>query len=77
LWGGREGLEVEASKNPVESVKRYREAVEFLAHYIRGQGYAMRIAIAPKPKNVAARRHFSGDHRPRAGVHQLAGPRDS
>jgi xylose isomerase len=49
MWGGREGLEVEASKNPVESVKRYREAVEFLAHYIQGQGYAMRIAIEPKP----------------------------
>jgi len=49
MWGGREGLEVEASKDPVESVKRYREAVEFLAHYIQGQGYAMRIAIEPKP----------------------------
>jgi len=49
MWGGREGLEVEASKNPVESVKRYREAVEFLAHYIRDRGYAMRIAIEPKP----------------------------
>jgi xylose isomerase len=49
MWGGREGLEVEASKNPVESVKRYREGVEFLAHYIQSQGYAMRIAIEPKP----------------------------
>ena len=49
MWGGREGLEVEASKNPVEAVKRYREAVEFLAHYINGQGYGMRIAIEPKP----------------------------
>jgi xylose isomerase len=49
MWGGREGLEVEVSKNPVESVKRYREAVEFLAHYIQGQGYNMRIAIEPKP----------------------------
>jgi xylose isomerase len=49
MWGGREGLEVEASKNPVESVKRYREAVEFLAHYIQDQGYAMRIAMEPKP----------------------------
>jgi xylose isomerase len=49
MWGGREGLEVEVSKDPVESVKRYREAVEFLAHYIQGQGYAMRIAIEPKP----------------------------
>jgi len=49
MWGGREGLEVEASKNPVESVKRYREGVEFLAQYIQSQGYAMRIAIEPKP----------------------------
>ena len=49
MWGGREGLEVEASKNPVESVKRYREAVEFLARYITDQGYGMRIAIEPKP----------------------------
>jgi xylose isomerase len=49
MWGGREGLEVEASKNPVESVKRYREGVEFLAHYIQDQGYGMRIAIEPKP----------------------------
>src|SRR5262245_30862894 len=49
MWGGREGLEVEASKNPVESVKRYREAVEFLAHYIQSPRYGMRIAIAPKP----------------------------
>ena len=49
MWGGREGLEVEASKNPVESVKRYREAVQFLAHYIQDQGYGMRIAMEPKP----------------------------
>lgn len=49
MWGGREGLEVEASKNPVESVKRYREAVEYLAHYIQDQDYGMRIAIEPKP----------------------------
>lgn len=49
MWGGREGLEVEASKNPVEAIKRYREAVDFLAHYIRDQGYQMRIAIEPKP----------------------------
>lgn len=49
MWGGREGLEVEASKNPLESVKRYREAVEFLAHYTQDQGYGMRIAMEPKP----------------------------
>ncbi len=49
MWGGREGLEVEASKNPVEAIKRYREGVEFLAHYIQDSGYQMVIAIEPKP----------------------------
>jgi xylose isomerase len=49
MWGGREGLEVEASKDPVEALRWYREGVEFVAHYIRDQGYAMRVAIEPKP----------------------------
>src|SRR5438067_402954 len=49
MWGGREGLEVEASKNPIEAIKRYREGVEFLGHYIKDNGYGMVIAIEPKP----------------------------
>jgi xylose isomerase len=49
MWGGREGLEVEASKNPVEAIKRYREGVEFLAHYIKDNRYRMVVAIEPKP----------------------------
>jgi xylose isomerase len=49
MWGGREGLEVEASKNPVEAIKRYREGVEYLAHYIHDNRLQMRIAIEPKP----------------------------
>ena len=49
MWGGREGLEVEASKNPLEAIKRYREGVEFLAHYIKDNRYSMVVAIEPKP----------------------------
>jgi xylose isomerase len=49
MWGGREGLEVEASKDPKESIKRYREGVEFLAHYILDNKYGMRVAMEPKP----------------------------
>ena len=49
MWGGREGLEVEASKNPVEAIKRYREGVEFLAHYIKDNQLPMVVAIEPKP----------------------------
>ena len=32
LWGGRKGAEVNASKNPMEAVKRFREAVNYLAN---------------------------------------------
>jgi xylose isomerase len=49
MWGGREGLEVEASKDAVEVFERYREGVEYLAEYIHGNAYKMRIAIEPKP----------------------------
>src|SRR5512143_2139236 len=30
FWGGREGVESDASKDPVESLKRYREALNFI-----------------------------------------------
>ena len=49
MWGGREGLEVEASKDPKDAIKRYREGVEFLAHYILENKYGMRVAMEPKP----------------------------
>jgi len=49
MWGGREGLEVEASKDPIESLRRYREGVEFLAHYVLATRSGMRVAIEPKP----------------------------
>ncbi|HYY55627.1 MAG TPA: xylose isomerase [Candidatus Dormibacteraeota bacterium] len=49
MWGGREGLEVEASKDPRDAIKRYRDGVEFLAHYILDNRYGMRVAMEPKP----------------------------
>jgi xylose isomerase len=49
LWGGREGVETDASKDPVESLKRYREALNFICGYVRDQHYDLRIALEPKP----------------------------
>jgi xylose isomerase len=49
LWGGREGTEVGAAKDPRDALDRYREAVDLLADYAVGQGYGMRFAIEPKP----------------------------
>ncbi|HEY7831968.1 MAG TPA: xylose isomerase [Ktedonobacterales bacterium] len=49
FWGGREGTESDAAKDPVESLKRFREAINFLCAYARDQGYALRFALEPKP----------------------------
>ncbi|HOM99881.1 MAG TPA: xylose isomerase [Acidobacteriota bacterium] len=49
FWGGREGVESDATKDPVESLKRFREAVNFLTAYVRDQGYDLKFALEPKP----------------------------
>jgi xylose isomerase len=49
FWGGREGSEADASKDPREAIKRYREAMNFLCEYVVDQGYEMRLALEAKP----------------------------
>ena len=49
FWGGREGTEVDASKDPVTAAKRFREALDFLADYGVSQHYGYRFALEAKP----------------------------
>jgi len=49
FWGGREGAESDAAKNPVDGVKWMREALNFLCGYSRAQGYDYRFALEAKP----------------------------
>jgi xylose isomerase len=49
FWGGREGAEVDAAKDPVEAIKRFREAIDFLCEYARDQKYDLRFALEAKP----------------------------
>jgi xylose isomerase len=49
FWGGREGVEAEACRDPREAVKRMREAVDFLCAYVVEQGYDLRFALEAKP----------------------------
>ncbi|CEK12404.1 xylose isomerase [Chthonomonas calidirosea] len=49
FWGGREGVETDASKDPREALKRYRECLNFLAEYDIEKGYNFKFAIEPKP----------------------------
>lgn len=49
LWGGREGFDTGAARDPVAALERYREAIDFLCAYITDQGLDLKIALEPKP----------------------------
>ena len=49
FWGGREGTETDASKDPVTSIKRSRAAMNFLCEYVVDQGYDLKFALEAKP----------------------------
>lgn len=49
FWGGREGTETDASKNPLEAGKRFREAMNFFCAYALDQGYDLKFALEAKP----------------------------
>ena len=49
FWGGREGTETDAGKDPMTAVKRSREAMNFLCEYVLDQGYDLKFALEAKP----------------------------
>ena len=49
FWGGREGVEVDSSKDPIEAGKWFREALNFLCEYVLASGYNIKFSIEPKP----------------------------
>jgi len=49
FWGGREGAEVDAAKDPMEAIKRFRDAINYLCEYARDQRYNLRFALEAKP----------------------------
>jgi xylose isomerase len=49
MWGGREGVETNAGKDPRAALAWYREAVNFLCEYVRSQRYELRFALEAKP----------------------------
>ncbi len=49
FWGGREGVETDAAKNPLDAIKRNREAMNFLCEYVLDQGYDLKFALEAKP----------------------------
>jgi xylose isomerase len=55
FWGGREGTETDAAKDPIEAIKRSREAMNFLCEYVIDRGYGaadgsgLKFALEAKP----------------------------
>ena len=54
FWGGREGVETDASKDPVVALEHYREAMNYLTGYVKDQGYDLRFALESKPNEPRA-----------------------
>jgi xylose isomerase len=59
FWGGREGAESDATKNPVDAIKRFREAIDFLCDYSKEQGYGYRFAFEAKPNEPRGHIYFA------------------
>ncbi len=49
FWGGREGTETDSTKSAVESIKRSREAMNFLCEYVLDKKYDLKLALEAKP----------------------------
>ena len=49
FWGGREGTETDAAKDPITSIKHTREAMNFLCEYVKDKKYDLKFALEAKP----------------------------
>ena len=49
FWGGREGSEADACRDPRTAIGRMREALDFLCGYVESQGYDLVFALEAKP----------------------------
>jgi xylose isomerase len=59
FWGGREGVESDATKSPVEAIKRMREAMNFVAEYSIDREYNYKFAFEAKPNEPRGHIYFA------------------
>lgn len=59
FWGGREGTESDATKDPVTAIQRFREAINFLCQYSLRQRYGYRFAFEAKPNEPRGHMYFA------------------
>jgi len=49
FWGGREGTEADACRDPRTALSRTRDAMNFLCEYVKDNDYGMQFALEAKP----------------------------
>jgi xylose isomerase len=49
FWGGREGVETDACRQPTDGFKRFREVLNYLCEYNISQKYGFKFALEAKP----------------------------
>ncbi|MEX0886165.1 MAG: xylose isomerase [Phycisphaeraceae bacterium] len=59
FWGGREGTECDATKDPVLAIQRFREALNFLCRYSIENKLGYRFALEAKPNEPRGHMYFS------------------
>ncbi|MCB0918800.1 MAG: xylose isomerase [Actinobacteria bacterium] len=48
-WGGREGTDSDACRDPKVAIQRMRDAFNYLCEYVLSRDYELRFALEPKP----------------------------
>jgi len=58
-WGGREGAESDATKSPIDAIKRFRECVNFLCEWSLDQKFGYKFAFEAKPNEPRGHMYFA------------------
>jgi xylose isomerase len=58
FWGGRDGAETDAAKDPILAEERFRQALNFLCGYAIDKGYGYRFALEAKPNEPRGHMFF-------------------
>lgn len=59
FWGGREGAETDAAKNPIDAIKRFRECINFLCEWNISQKFGYKFAFEAKPNEPRGHMYFA------------------
>lgn len=59
FWGGREGTETDACRNPYDAIGWFREALDYLCEYSKSQDYGYKFALEAKPNEPRGDIYFS------------------